>query len=225
MNSSQEKTGRKPLQGPRPAPLRVSRESHQVRKPPLPNQYRPPVIIYAHSPEIIHTNVGEFKNLVQRLIGQSASNPDLYSQPPPAPAPAASAGMVFEASHSPYLNNFRVLNSDLSPFSFPQKESESFSGNDSPVSPNIPSNLFSPLSPNLFLPSPRLLSPDLFKDLPLFTPQLQSGYSDHFFSPGHVFHKQSELLFTPPPSVRPFMNLNALWSPSPTSFDLFNNRP
>ncbi|GLJ14155.1 hypothetical protein SUGI_0227160 [Cryptomeria japonica] len=236
MNSAQEKAARKELQGPRPAPLKVSRESHQVRKPPLPIQYRPPVIIYAHSPKIIHTQAGEFMTLVQRLTGRSASNPDLNSHPPPLPPPdlniqpppmaaaEASASQVFEASYNPQADNFRVSSSNPPPFSVPVKESEKFTRNISPTSPNIPGGLFSPLSPNFFIPSPRFLSPSLFQGSPLFTPQIQSDFSDHFFSPRHVFQKQSELLFTPS-SIRPSMNMNAFWSPSPTGYDLFNHRP
>lgn len=236
MNSLQEKGGRKELQGPRPTPLKVSRESHQVRKPPLPIQYRPPVIIYVHSPKIIHTEAGEFMTLVQRLTGRSASNPGSYVQLPPLPPPdlntqaqplaaaEASSSRVFSASWNPQAEYFRVSNSNPPPFPLPVREPEKFSRNISPTSPNIPGGLFSPLSPNFFLPSPRFLSPSLFQGSPLFTPQPQSDFSDHFFSPRHIFQKQSELLFTPS-SIRPSMNMNAFCSPSPTGYDLFNHRP
>ncbi|KAH0471058.1 hypothetical protein IEQ34_000781 [Dendrobium chrysotoxum] len=70
------------LQGPRPAPLKVNKDSHKLKKPSFPPpptapsaiQRRPPVIIYTVSPKIIHTKPSEFMSLVQRLTGCSASN-------------------------------------------------------------------------------------------------------------------------------------------------------
>lgn len=69
------------LQGPRPTPLKVSKDSHKLKKPSFlpPNappaaQRRPPVIIYTVSPKIIHTKPSEFMSLVQRLTGCSASD-------------------------------------------------------------------------------------------------------------------------------------------------------
>lgn len=72
---------RQQLQGPRPAPLKVRKDSHKIRKPPVPPQYhsqpqaqpRPPVIIYTVSPKVIHANPSEFMTLVQRLTGPDRS--------------------------------------------------------------------------------------------------------------------------------------------------------
>ncbi|KAK3002523.1 hypothetical protein RJ639_022090 [Escallonia herrerae] len=80
---------RRELQGPRPAPLKVRKDSYKIKKPPVPPQppyppldpppqphpaelNRQPVIIYAVSPKVIYTTVGDFMNLVQRLTGSSA---------------------------------------------------------------------------------------------------------------------------------------------------------
>lgn len=72
------------LQGPRPSPLSVSKESHKIRKPPLPphphhpaagpsRQQQPqPVIIYSVSPKVIHVPVDDFMKVVQRLTGPSS---------------------------------------------------------------------------------------------------------------------------------------------------------
>ncbi|PKA51692.1 Protein MKS1 [Apostasia shenzhenica] len=65
------------LQGPRPASLRVGKDSHKVKKPelpPQPSQRRTPVIIYTVSPKVIHTKPSEFMSLVQRLTGCSSSS-------------------------------------------------------------------------------------------------------------------------------------------------------
>ncbi|KAK9167095.1 hypothetical protein Scep_002286 [Stephania cephalantha] len=80
------------LQGPRPTPLKVRKDSHKIKKPPLAGpphqlhsqqvllhqqqvqQYRPPVIIYTVSPKVIHTDVSEFMSTVQRLTGFSSSS-------------------------------------------------------------------------------------------------------------------------------------------------------
>ncbi|OQU82618.1 hypothetical protein SORBI_3006G275300 [Sorghum bicolor] len=85
------------LQGPRPAPLKVStsttgaemvvkkRRLHQA--PP-----RQPVIIYVESPRVVHAHPAEFKSVVQRLTGA-----------PAAPAPSPPRTMVFSASAPPPL--------------------------------------------------------------------------------------------------------------------------
>nr|XP_043612394.1 protein MKS1-like [Erigeron canadensis] len=96
MDSPDFPSGKSPrsLQGPRPAPLRVHKDSHKIRKPPVapqphnhhqppqqhhhhhnlpPPHHRPPVIIYTVSPKVIHTNPNDFMTLVQRLTGPSSS--------------------------------------------------------------------------------------------------------------------------------------------------------
>ncbi|CAA3016062.1 Hypothetical predicted protein [Olea europaea subsp. europaea] len=81
---------RKELLGPRPTALKVSKSSHKISKPPVvpphhhpapqvaqppPQQVedRQPVIIYAVSPKVHHTTVGDFMDLVQRLTGNTTT--------------------------------------------------------------------------------------------------------------------------------------------------------
>lgn len=91
----------RPLQGPRPPRLAVSKDSHKVRKPPVApqrhhrphqqqqqqppaaqqhhpqqqyQQARQPVIIYDASPKVIHTKPGDFMALVQRLTGPGSTS-------------------------------------------------------------------------------------------------------------------------------------------------------
>ncbi|KAJ0976662.1 hypothetical protein J5N97_012136 [Dioscorea zingiberensis] len=90
MNSSESPFGRpsprRELQGPRPTPLKVSKDSYKIKKPPAaPPLYpsdpaaapaphpRPPVIIYTVSPKVIHTNPNDFMSLVQRLTGANST--------------------------------------------------------------------------------------------------------------------------------------------------------
>ncbi|MED6196458.1 hypothetical protein PIB30_047674 [Stylosanthes scabra] len=80
-----------PIQGPRPPPLRVSKDSHKISKPPRPPQpaaanqplqpppdaaaqHREPVIIYSVSPKVLHVTVNDFMNVVQRLTGPNSSS-------------------------------------------------------------------------------------------------------------------------------------------------------
>ncbi|RAL48146.1 hypothetical protein DM860_005570 [Cuscuta australis] len=64
------KSPRREIQGPRPAPLKVRKESQKIRKPPLPSSAPPPpLIIYTVSPKVFHANPNEFMSLVQRLTG------------------------------------------------------------------------------------------------------------------------------------------------------------
>ncbi|CAN4114526.1 unnamed protein product [Withania somnifera] len=82
---------RRELQGPRPTPLKVNKDSYKIKKPPVaPPLYPPPhaaassavapaepnpqtVIIYAVSPKVYHTTVSDFMSVVQRLTGSSSS--------------------------------------------------------------------------------------------------------------------------------------------------------
>ncbi|XAR72342.1 hypothetical protein NMG60_11018949 [Bertholletia excelsa] len=81
---------KRPINGPRPAPLRVSKDSHAIQKtsnsrPHLPcpavdarvEQRRHPVIIYAHSPKVIHAKPCEFMALVQKLTGLSPTGKEI----------------------------------------------------------------------------------------------------------------------------------------------------
>ena len=104
-------TGRSPrreLQGPRPTPLRINKDSHKIKKPPLapqpsqPHQAPPrqPVIIYTVSPKIIHTTPGDFMSLVQRLTGSSSSSS------------SSSSSTTFPSSSSRVVPNNDPFNGD-----------------------------------------------------------------------------------------------------------------
>ncbi|KAH1215389.1 Protein MKS1 [Glycine soja] len=85
MNSQDIPSGRSPkrqLQGPRPPPLRINKDSHKIKKKPpvAPPSSQPqpplrqPVIIYTVSPKVIHTTPSDFMSLVQRLTSSSSSS-------------------------------------------------------------------------------------------------------------------------------------------------------
>ncbi|KAK4366900.1 hypothetical protein RND71_014780 [Anisodus tanguticus] len=78
---------RRELQGPRPAPLKLNKDSYKIKKPPVappshaavapphaavaPPQNPQTVIIYAVSPKVYHTTVSDFMSVVQRLTGSA----------------------------------------------------------------------------------------------------------------------------------------------------------
>lgn len=73
------------INGLRPSPLKINKDSHVIHKLPSSSsnslslahnnrreqaQQKPPVIIYAHSPKVIHTQPRDFMALVQKLTGR-----------------------------------------------------------------------------------------------------------------------------------------------------------
>ncbi|URE49703.1 VQ motif [Musa troglodytarum] len=69
----------------------MRKDSYRLKKPPVaPPQHRPPIIIYAISPKVIHTTPGDFMSVVQRLTGAAAASSSSSS----ADAPLAT-GEVF----------------------------------------------------------------------------------------------------------------------------------
>ncbi|GLU16571.1 hypothetical protein SLE2022_329980 [Rubroshorea leprosula] len=209
---------RRELQGPRPTPLRVRKDSYKIRKPPLaphpshPQQAPPrqPVIIYTVSPKIIHTSPSDFMNLVQRLTGASSSStasssPGLSTASHPfndnsgAISPAARYATIEKANNSPEgkkqadENIGFVEGIEMGPG---VERTSLFPGILSPGPTSLP-----PISPNFFSPG--------------FDPNSISFLHD--LSP--VVHGNKNFIegsFMPSPS-------NFIYSyPSP-SIDLFNN--
>jgi len=220
MNFTQQqhaKSPRRALQGPRPSPLKICRDSHSIRKPPVPlpaSPYRPPVIIYLHSPEIIHTEAREFMTLVQLLTGRvnahgnscilsssSGSSSSIQSQTCNA-LPHSHTSVPVNPNHCPVDASslgggelglpVKEYNSIVSGGSNPSGSSETTRSQRSTVqsliSPTInPSGLMSPFSPNLIFQSPRLLSPNIFREFSLCTTE-----PDYFYSPRHMLCMLSE---------------------------------
>ncbi|XP_010680147.2 protein MKS1 [Beta vulgaris subsp. vulgaris] len=133
---------RKELQGPRPAPLKVRKESHKIRKPPVapsafppqhqqlpPQPPRQPVIIYTVSPKVIHTHPNEFMTLVQRLTGpdyattsSTSSSSSSYSQhhhhhlPPPSHNASSSSILAgFSSSSTTHHTMAHHISGSISP--------------------------------------------------------------------------------------------------------------
>lgn len=93
-------TTRVQLQGPRPPTLDVGKDSHQIMKKSIQNPsdshqikkksiHNPsdapvgrqhPVIVYVHTPKIIHTRPQDFMSLVQRLTGKNTCSSPLQSR-------------------------------------------------------------------------------------------------------------------------------------------------
>ncbi|KAJ1266771.1 hypothetical protein BS78_07G003900 [Paspalum vaginatum] len=91
------------LQGPRPAPLQVRKDSRKIRKPPLPHaqqQVRQPVIIYTVSPKVVHAEPSEFMSVVQRLTG-ARRGPTTASASSSSALPAQAAPLQHQITSSP----------------------------------------------------------------------------------------------------------------------------
>jgi MAP kinase substrate 1 len=89
------------LQGPRPAPLRARRDSHNIRK-----AVRQPVIIYTASPKVVHAEPSEFMSVVQRLTGGARSKPQASSSLPEPPGDHQHSLQPFPFLPSPSMPHF-----------------------------------------------------------------------------------------------------------------------
>lgn len=172
---------RRQLQGPRPTPLRVSKDSYKIKKPPLapqpshpqphphppppaPAADRQPVIIYAVSPKVIHTTVDDFMNLVQRLTGPYSSS----SPSSGAVSPAARLASI-EKTSPIGREKERDMATDLMGMIEGVEMGQNVPGILSPAPaslPPIPPGYFSPgsdqnnpfiIASNMYIPSPSTL--------------------------------------------------------------------
>ncbi|GFS44409.1 hypothetical protein Acr_00g0090180 [Actinidia rufa] len=130
------------INGPRPPQLRIKNDSHVISKKPNRtaehDQNHPPIIIYAHSPKIIHAKPRDFMTLVQKLTGLS-----------PRPQNHESSSYLTDES-KPASASARVSNSSETSSSSPNFD----------AAPNqflVDMPLFTPNSANFFL---SLLSSD-----------------------------------------------------------------
>ncbi|KAF0912108.1 hypothetical protein E2562_013004 [Oryza meyeriana var. granulata] len=85
MPSSSSSSRRGGLRGPRPLPLKVT--SSSASKPP--KKSAAPVIVYEHTPKVVHARPQEFMTVVQRLTGKPPVSSS--SSSPPLMMPATSS--------------------------------------------------------------------------------------------------------------------------------------
>ncbi|PIN03027.1 hypothetical protein CDL12_24452 [Handroanthus impetiginosus] len=230
MDPSEMPSGRSPkreLQGPRPAPLKVRKDSHKIKKPPVAPQPaaaqphhpaappRPPVIIYTVSPKIIHANPNEFMSLVQRLTGPNSSSINspstsgfaLQENTSGAISPAARLASI-EKTKSPEGRKSQVFGNqnidDIEIGSDIQRTGQ-FPGI---LSPNP--NTLPPIPPNFFSPSLENFNPlSFFHDL---SPALHSNRNNNYLENNFNF------LQSPSTFISPHIN-----TPSPNTLDLFHS--
>lgn len=98
------------LQGPRPTPLRISKDSHKIKKPPIaPKPHPPPhapqthaatqpLIIYSVSPKPIYVDASNFMSIVQQLTGRDSDSDPTASQPSAPVSPAARMAVIERTS-------------------------------------------------------------------------------------------------------------------------------
>ncbi|KDP43028.1 hypothetical protein JCGZ_25214 [Jatropha curcas] len=226
---------RKELQGPRPPALKVRKDSHKIKKPPVapqPSQQQPhhhyqqprqPIIIYTVSPKVIHTNPNDFMTLVQRLTGSSSSSSNstatTYTPPNPfnddggAISPAARYATI-EKAKSPKENNIKqTFTGDMS---FLEGIEMSQVMERSLLSSTPTGNL---LPPGILSPGPASLPP-IHQNF--FSPQSDPNMVSFFHDLSPVLHNRNfmEGSFMPSPST--FLSPRLMASPTP-SIDLFNN--
>ncbi|XP_009420897.3 protein MKS1 [Musa acuminata AAA Group] len=173
---------RRQVQGPRPTPLKVFKDSYKIKKPPVAPPPRVPLVIYAVSPKIIHALPGEFMTLVQRLTGPSSSaDPSPTGELSPASRIAA-----FERATPTHAGDRAGTDGvdQLGIERWPTLDRPaSFPGILSPLPWALP-----PISPKLFSPS---FDPSVFSILqelsPVFGSSSSSGGKAFLTSPSNSF--------------------------------------
>ncbi|KAG0483547.1 hypothetical protein HPP92_011631 [Vanilla planifolia] len=205
------------LHGPRPTPLKVSKDSHKIKKPPLapqhqtqnakpapPAQHRPPVIIYTLSPKVFHIKANEFMSMVQRLTGLHSCTSAGDNTGVGALSPAARLAVVEKTAGASAVvkpeDDMDVME-QLGINDGVRLAGPSPTGILSPV----PSSLLPPVSPNLFSLLPDASSLNFLHELsPVFHGNSNGNGSFFAISPGNL--------------------LSTALVPSPSTYwDLFNN--
>ncbi|KAJ7975132.1 putative VQ motif-containing protein [Quillaja saponaria] len=176
-----------------PPPLKINRDSHFIKKslsPPPPScstssssssssivngvmaagstkpQQRHPVIIYTHSPKVIHTHPRDFMALVQKLTGLSRSDEDddnnNSKNKPPKPKSKAETANVMSGDKVSTENGKMVGNEDNESSSVVTDEnncSSIYSGDGQVNSCFMTPPIFEPPTSNLYM-----------TNIPVFTP-------------------------------------------------------
>ncbi|XP_011015512.1 PREDICTED: uncharacterized protein LOC105119107 [Populus euphratica] len=198
--------GQSNINGQRPSPLKINKESHLIRKssssssastsnssssvsvidPPVfgekleqQRQKNQPVIIYTHSPKVIHTQAKDFMALVQKLTGLSRSkNQEM--------APLAQQGQDHQGVVSKGLKAGKGNCNERKHVGHGDNDSSSISTEE---------NCHGAAAGVDIVVSPFLKPPNAphFADVPLFTPTS----SDFFFSPRPVFRCPDSVFASP----------------------------
>ncbi|KAL3578486.1 hypothetical protein D5086_019990 [Populus alba] len=210
MSSAKYHYGQSNINGQRPSPLKINKESHLIRKssssssanstsnssssvsiidPPVfgekqeqqqqQQQKNQPVIIYTHSPKVIHTQAKDFMALVQKLTGLSRSNNQEM-------ATLAQQGQDHQGVVSKGLKAGKGNCNERKHVGHGDNHSSSISTEE---------NCHGAATAADIVVSPFLKPPNAphFADVPLFTPTS----SDFFFSPRPVFRCPDSVFASP----------------------------
>ena len=226
VDDDDENPGRDNIKGPRPSPLKINKASHFIHKSssssttsmstvlsdsaaPAKQQQRRPVIIYTHSPKIIHTQARDFMALVQKLTGVSRPNDDEPTAQPDH----------HHHHHQPHKSDIKSLSLEggndrnVKPVSHDDNDSssaltdENCGGGSGSGGKGSSSSLFSPnLNQN------QNQTNQYFADIPLFTP----NSSSFFCSPRPVYRYPDSSTYASP---------NVGNSMSPSVFEFLKGLP
>ncbi|KAJ4960232.1 hypothetical protein NE237_020142 [Protea cynaroides] len=175
---------RKEINGPRPFPLKINKGSHLIKKSSSSSlsfdgisekHHHRPIIIYTHSPKIIHTQAHDFMALVQKLTGFSCS--DDHRKVQPQSLKDNNITMKPPSAGADHEDN--KLSSVLT-----IEKSEDGGGRG-----EIQVTSSSSVSPLVY--GPPMLNP-LYSDMPLFTPN-----SANFFCSPRPLYRYPDSLLTP----------------------------
>lgn len=192
------------INGPRPSPLMIIKDSHLIRKPsciystsvnvsesnPHQQQQKKPIIIYTQSPKVIHTKPQDFMALVQRLTGMAVPSNKIVQQHQP----------LLEASE-----NFGSSLSDESNNSIKQEQEKNGTWAGDETSSGLTDHGETCVKEEPYVEHSHYNSILGFADMPLFTP----NYTDFLCSSRSVY-KYSD--------SSPYGVLGSLLSPSGLEF-------
>ncbi|XP_027123441.2 VQ motif-containing protein 20-like [Coffea arabica] len=198
------------------SPLKINRDSHFIKKSSpsssssssssslvnKPAQQRHPVIIYTHSPKVIHTHPKDFMALVQKLTGLSrSSEDDQIISPAPPPPPETKVEPNFQDDFTDDNNNKNMMVNNDNKGGTMNDDNESTSVVTDEIENNGSSGTtagdIGQVNSSCFVtPPPPIFDPPnpCFNNIPFFNP---SPATD-FFCTAQPFYNYSDSLFFMP---------------------------
>ncbi|XP_027126128.1 VQ motif-containing protein 20-like [Coffea eugenioides] len=202
------------------SPLKINRDSHFIKKSSpsssssssssslvngvanatnKPAQQRHPVIIYTHSPKVIHTHPKDFMALVQKLTGLSRSSEDDQIISPAPPPPETKVEPNFQDDFTDDNNNKNMMVNDNKGGTM-NDDNESTSVVTDEIENNGSSGTtagdIGQVNSSCFVTPPPIFDPPnpCFNNIPFFNPNPAAD----FFCTAQPFYNYSDSLFFMP---------------------------